>query len=258
MNRDLRYLRVGAMSAGVSWHLRDRLVLSLENFYKGYDDVPLSLADGIPLSCKGNDYGVVGNEALVSSAEGRAYGVEAMARWQIPGRVNIVGSVTLYRSEYRSDGSSPWIASAWDNRFVVNVSGTYDLPRNWSIGAKLSAVGGAPYTPYDADKSSLVEAWDAQGRPYYDYARYNAERLDAFAQIDLRIDKIFYFKGCMLGFYIDLQNVTVSKLRQPDVLMSTGEILNPEAPVSEQRYKMKKLRQESGTLLPSIGITVEF
>ena len=60
------------------------------------------------------------------------------------------------------------------------------------------------------------------------------------------------------GFYIDLQNVTVSKLRQPDVLMSTGEILNPEAPVSEQRYKMKKLRQESGTLLPSIGITVEF
>ena len=258
VNRDLRYLRVGAVSAGVSWHLRDRLVLSLENFYKGYDDVPLSLADGIPLSCKGNDYGVVGNEALVSSAEGRAYGVEAMARWQIPGRVNIVGSVTLYRSEYRSDGSSPWIASAWDNRFVVNVSGTYDLPRNWSIGAKLSAVGGAPYTPYDADKSSLVEAWDAQGRPYYDYARYNAERLDAFAQIDLRIDKTFYFHRCMLGIYIDLQNVTVSKLRQPDVLMSTGEILNPEAPVSEQRYKMKKLRQESGTLLPSIGITVEF
>lgn len=118
--------------------------------------------------------------------------------------------------------------------------------------------GRGPYTPYDADKSSLVEAWDAQGRPYYDYARYNAERLDAFAQLDLRIDKIFYFKGCMLGFYIDLQNVTVSKLRQPDVLMSTGEILNPEASVSEQRYKMKKLRQESGTLLPSIGITVEF
>ena len=133
---------------------------------------------------------------------------------------------------------------------MVNVSGTYDLPRNWSIGAKLSAVGGAPFTPYDADKSSLVEAWDAQGRPYYDYARYNAERLDAFAQLDLRIDKIFYFKGCMLGFYIDLQNVTVSKLRQPDVLMSTGEILNPEAPVSEQRYRMKSLRQESGTLLP--------
>jgi len=230
----------------------------VEGFWKGYGDVPLSLADGIPLSCKGNDYGVVGNEALRSSAEGRAYGVEAMARWQIPGRVNVVGSVTLFRSEYRSDGASPWVASAWDNRFVANVSGTYDLPRGWSVGAKLSAVGGAPYTPYDLDKSSLVEAWNAQGRPYYDYSRYNEGRLDAFAQLDLRIDKVFYFRGCMLGLYIDLQNVTVSKLRQPDVAMSTGEIVNPEAPASEQRYRMKFLRQESGTLLPSIGVTVEF
>lgn len=258
VNESLRYMRVAEVSGGVEWQLRDRLVVSAEGFFKGYGDVPTSVADGIPLTCKGADYGVVGNEALRSTARGRAYGVEAMARWQIPGRVNIVGSVTLYRSEYRSDAAAPWIASAWDNRFVANVSGTYDLPRNWSIGMKLSAVGGAPYTPYDADKSSLVEAWDAQGRPYYDYTRYNAERLDAFAQLDLRIDKIFYFRRCMLGFYIDLQNVTVSKLRQPDVLMSTGEILNPEAPVSEQRYKMKELRQESGTLLPTLGVTVEF
>ena len=119
-------------------------------------------------------------------------------------------------------------------------------------------MGGAPYTPYDADKSALKEAWDAQGRPYYDYDRYNAERLDAFAQLDLHIDKIFYFRRCMLGIYIDLQNISVSKLRQPDVLMSTGVVANPEAPLSEQRYIMKHLAQESGTLLPTLGVTVEF
>ena len=79
-----------------------------------------------------------------------------------------------------------------------------------------------PYTPYDLDKSSLVTAWDAQGRPYYNYDRYNTERLDAFAQLDVRLDKVFYFKRCMLGFYIDLQNVTVSKYRSPEVWMSTG------------------------------------
>ena len=87
-----------------------------------------------------------------------------MARWQIPGRVNLVGSVTLFRSEYRADAASEYIVSAWDSRFVANLSGTYDLPRNWSVGARLSAVGGTPYTPYDVEKSSLVEAWDAQGR----------------------------------------------------------------------------------------------
>ena len=117
---------------------------------------------------------------------------------------------------------------------------------------------GAPYTPYDLDKSSLVGAWDVQGRPYYDYARYNTGRLDAFAQLDVRLDKVFYFRRCMLGFYIDLQNVTVSKYRSPDVVMSTGEIENPEAPASEQRYRMKTLEQVSGTLLPTLGVTVEF
>ena len=258
VNESLDYMRVGIFSAGIDWRLRDRLIVSVEGFYKRYGDVPLSVADGIPLSCKGNDYGVVGNEELVSSAQGRAYGVEAMARWQIPGRVSVVGSVTVFCSEYRNDRSAPWIASAWDNRFVVNVSGTYDLPRHWSVGAKLSAVGGAPYTPYDEEKSSLVEAWDAQGRPYYDYSRYNAGRLDAFAQLDVRIDKVFYFRRCMLGLYIDLQNVAGGKLRQPDVLMSTGEIENPSAPASEQRYRMKRLEQVSGTLLPSLGVTVEF
>ena len=258
VNKSLHYMRVGAFSAGVGWRLRDRLIVSVEGFYKLYGDIPLSVADGIPLSCKGNDYGVVGNEELRSSAEGRSYGVEAMARWQIPGKVNLVGSVTLFRSEYRRDSAAPYIVSAWDSRFVVNLSGTYDLPRSWSVGARLSAVGGTPYTPYDVGKSSLVEAWDAQGRPYYDYARYNDGRLDAFAQLDLRIDKTFYFRHCMLGLYIDLQNVTGSKLRQPDVLMSTGVVENPEAPAAEQRYRMKYIRQESGTLIPTLGITVEF
>ena len=160
-----------------------------------------------------------------------------------------------------TDGSgscAEYIASAWDNRFIANVSGTYELPRNWSIGAKLSAIGGSPFTPYDEDKSSLVEAWDVQGRPYYDYTRYNTGRLDAFAQLDVRVDKNYYFKGWRLGIYLDLQNVTKSVLRQPDVLMSTGVVENPEAPLAEQRYKMKYIKQESGTLLPTIGLTVEF
>ena len=258
VNRSLDYLRVGMLCAGADWRRGERLIVSVEGFYKSYGRVPLSVGDGIPLSCKGDDYGTVGAEALTSTARGRAYGVETMARWQIPGRLNVVGSVTLYRSEYRHGAEGEWIASAWDNRFVANVSGTYDFPRNWSLGAKLSAIGGAPYTPYDLGKSSLVEAWDAQGRPYYDYARYNAGRLDAYAQLDVRLDKTFYFRHCMLGFYIDLQNVTVSKYRSPDVVMSTGEVENPDAPASEQRYRMKRLEQVSGTLLPTLGVTVEF
>ena len=257
VNRGLRYMQVFAASAGADWRLRDRLIVSLEGFWKGYDRIPLSLADGIPLVCKGDDYGTVGAEPLASTAEGHAYGVELTARWQIPGKVNLVGSATLFRSEYRN-GTGAYVPSAWDNRYVVNLSGTYDLPRAWSVGARLSWIGGAPYTPYDEMKSSLVTAWDAQGRPYYDYARYNTERLSAFGQLDLRVDKTFYFHRCMLGIYIDLQNVTASRLDLPDVLMSTGVVANPAAPADEQRYRMKTIGQSSGTLIPTLGMTVEF
>ena len=254
----LRYMQVSQGSVGLNWRKGDTFEVSVEGFYKDYDKIPLSVADGIPLTCKGNDYGVIGNELLTSTAQGRSYGAELLLKWLVAKKLNLASSFTLFKSEYRTDKESEYIASAWDNRFIFNLRGTYNLPRHWSVGMKVSCIGGAPYTPYDADKSSLVTAWNAQGKPYYDYTRYNEERLPAFTQVDIRIDKTFYLKRCMLGFYIDLQNIAGSKLKQADVLMSTEVIKNPDAPIAEQRYVMKSLKQESGTLLPTLGITFEY
>lgn len=254
----LRYMQVSQGSIGINWRKGDTFEVSLEGFYKDYDKIPLSVADDIPLTCKGNDYGVIGNELLTSTAQGRSYGAELLLKWLIAKKLNLASSFTLFKSEYRNNKESEYIASAWDNRFIFNLRGTYNLPRHWSVGMKVSCIGGAPYTPYDADKSSLVTAWNAQGKPYYDYTRYNEERLPAFTQVDIRIDKTFYLKRCMLGFYIDLQNIAGSKLKQADVLMSTGVIKNPDAPIAGQRYVMKSVKQESGTLLPTLGITFEY
>lgn len=258
VNKYLRYMSVSQESLGLSWHPGNTFELSAEVFYKQYDKIPFSIADGIPLACKGNDYGVIGNEALSSTAQGRAYGIEILMKWLIAKKLNLASSFTLFKSEYRNNKQSEYIASAWDNRYIFNMSGTYNFPHNWSLGMKISCIGGAPYTPYDVEKSSLVTAWNAQGRPYYDYTKYNTGRLPAFGQLDVRVDKTFYLKRCMLGFYIDLQNVTNSKFKQPDILMSTGVIENPSAPMAEQRYKMKYITQKSGTLMPTLGITFEY
>ena len=258
VNKYLRYMSVSQESLGLSWHPGNTFELSAEGFYKQYDKIPFSIADGIPLACKGNDYGVIGNEALSSTAQGRAYGIEILMKWLIAKKLNLASSFTLFKSEYRNNKQSEYIASAWDNRYIFNMSGTYNFPHNWSLGMKISCIGGAPYTPYDVEKSSLVTAWNAQGRPYYDYTKYNTGRLPAFGQLDVRVDKTFYLKRCMLGFYIDLQNVTNSKFKQPDILMSTGVIENPSAPMAEQRYKMKYITQKSGTLMPTLGITFEY
>ena len=173
VNKYLRYMSVSQESLGLSWHPGNTFELSAEGFYKQYDKIPFSIADGIPLACKGNDYGVIGNEALSSTAQGRAYGIEILMKWLIAKKLNLASSFTLFKSEYRNNKQSEYIASAWDNRYIFNMSGTYNFPHNWSLGMKISCIGGAPYTPYDVEKSSLVTAWNAQGRPYYDYTKYN-------------------------------------------------------------------------------------
>lgn len=76
----LRYMQVSQGSVGLNWRKGDTFEVSVEGFYKDYDKIPLSVADGIPLTCKGNDYGVIGNELLTSTAQGRSYGAELLLK----------------------------------------------------------------------------------------------------------------------------------------------------------------------------------
>ena len=140
VNKYLRYMSVSQESLGLSWHPGNTFELSAEGFYKQYDKIPFSIADGIPLACKGNDYGVIGNEALSSTAQGRAYGIEILMKWLIAKKLNLASSFTLFKSEYRNNKQSEYIASAWDNRYIFNMSGTYNFPHNWSLGMKISCI----------------------------------------------------------------------------------------------------------------------
>ncbi|MGL5789356.1 MAG: TonB-dependent receptor, partial [Bacteroidales bacterium] len=80
--------------------------------------------------------------------------------------------------------------------------------------------------------------------------------LKTFNQLDLRVDKFFFFRKLMFGVYVDLQNALNTKYRDPDALLSTGIIENPDAPLDQQRYRMKTIRQESGTIVPTLGISL--
>lgn len=108
----LRYMQVSQGSVGLNWRKGDTFEVSVEGFYKDYDKIPLSVADGIPLTCKGNDYGVIGNELLTSTAQGRSYGAELLLKWLVAKKLNLASSFTLFKSEYRTDKESEYIASA--------------------------------------------------------------------------------------------------------------------------------------------------
>ena len=252
----LKYVRSDQAVVGMEYYINKWARVTVEGFYKRYTHSPLSLVDSIPLACKGTDYGVSGNEAAASTARGRAYGVEVMWRWFGMGRFSALASYTWYRSQFEDPATGRYIPSAWDYRHLFTLSGSYKLPKNWDIGLKFRLMGGAPYTPYDEYVSSLVPAWDATARPYYDYDRYNTGRLKTFYEADIRVDKSFYFKGVMLGFYIDLQNVLNFKYDNPPLLISTGESYVDDT--GKERYHMKYIAQQSGVILPTLGITVEF
>lgn len=258
INQEIDYLRSDQATVGVEYRPSYRSRITVEGFYKRYTQGLMSVADSIPIASRGNDYGVYGAEALVSNAVGHSYGMEVMGRISATNKLDLIAAYTFVRSEYQMPQSDAWVPSSWDNRHLLTLTAGYELPRNWRVGGKFRAVGGAPYTPWDVEKSSLVEAWDATGKPYYDYTQFNTERLGLFTQLDVRVDKTFYWNTVMLGFYFDLQNALNGRYNESNILMSTGQIINPEAPRHQQRYAMKEIERSIGTLLPSVGVMVRF
>ncbi len=254
----LKYIQADHLVAGIDYRRNDKSKISLEGFYKMYNYYPFSLRDSVSLASKGADFGVVGNEGVIPVSKGNSWGVELYYREKLSRVFDVSVSYTWVRSTFE-DKHGDFIPSAWDNRNIVNITSLASLKKNWDIGIKWRFIGGAPYTPYDEARSSLIEAWDATGQGYIDYDLYNTERLKVFHQLDLRVDKQYFFKKWSLNLYLDIQNLYNFKAQQPDVLVQVRDangqpVINAQDPT---RYELKYLPSESGTILPTVGIIVE-
>jgi len=254
----IRYIQADHIVAGIDYRRNDQSKITLEGFFKYYNYYPFSLRDSVSLASKGADFGVAGDEGVIPVSKGKAWGAELYFREKLTRNIDATVSYTWVRSSFE-DKLGEFIPSAWDNRNILNVSALASLKRNWDIGVKWRFVGGAPYTPYDVGRSSLIEAWDAKGRGYLDYNEYNTERLQVFHQLDLRVDKEYFFKKWSLNLYLDIQNLYNFKAQQPDELLQERDangqaLINPDDPA---RYVLKYIPSESGTVLPTIGIIVE-
>lgn len=254
-----KYIRAEHIVAGFEFLPSENIQITLEGFNKKYFHYPFSVSDSVPLSSKSADYGIFGDEELVSTSKGRAYGLELLVRVKELKKTNLVLSYTFVRSEFRGN-ESRWIPSSWDNRHLVNLTATKRFSRNWDLGLKWRFVGGAPYTPFDINRSSIIAAWDAQGRGYTDYSRFNSLRLKPFHQLDIRIDKQYFFSGWSLMLYADVQNVYNHQADQPPILVreSNQAGLPVIDPADASRYILKYIDGNAATVLPTIGIIVEF
>jgi outer membrane receptor for ferrienterochelin and colicin len=262
-NNDLKYIGVNHLIGGLEYKPYVESRVAIEGFYKEYDHYPFSVLDSISIANKGGEFGAIGDEAVTSDGKGRAYGMEISGRVTFPNQIDAIFAYTFVRSEFE-DYYGKMIPSSWDSRHIFTGTMTKSFKKGWQIGGKLRYLGGLPYTPFDMEKSALVSAWNTQGRPFPDYSQYNANRLDPFVQLDLRIDKQYNFKNFALLLYLDVQNALNYQAKDQDIILIETDaggnriIVNPEAPESEQKYQLKRVENTSGTLLPSIGIVLDF
>jgi hypothetical protein len=266
VNRDngITYISADHIVTGIDYSPDEKSKISIEGFFKYYRNYPFSVTDSVALASKGADFGTYGDEALIPVAEGRTYGLEVYGRSLDLRGFNVIFSYTLVWSEFKNTGlkstDSKYIPTSWDNRHLFNLTATRNFKNNWDIGFKWRYVGAAPYTPYDKEKSAIQEAWDATGTAYLDYSKFNTLRLKPFHQLDVRVDKQYYFNKWSLMFYIDIQNLYNFKAYEPDRLVRES-IVNPEVndDAGDGFYRLVPVSSEgSGTILPTIGIMIEF
>lgn len=256
----LKYIKADHFVLGFEFLPKQNAKVSLEGFYKKYSDYPFSLLDSVSLASKGANYGAIGDEPVTSTSKGRAYGVELYYRDANLFKFNVILSYTFVRSEF-TNYEGRYIPSSWDNKHLLTVTVGRKFKYNWEIGVKWRFVGGAPYTPWDENKSSLIEAWDARQRGYLDYDEFNSLRLKSFNQLDLRIDKGFYFKKWSFMVYLDIQNILNFKAQQEDYLVNTqpdGSVVKYTDQEGKERYLLRNIPNSTGTILPSVGIMFDF
>ena len=253
------YIENNQISTGLEYRPTKYSKISLESFYKKYDKYPFLLDKNISLANLGADFGVIGNEAANSTSSGKSYGIELMMQQKLSNKIYGILSYTYVRSEFK-DSNNKYVPSSWDNKHIFNIVVGKKLAKNWEVGAKFRLLGGAPYTPYDVELSSTKEIWDVSQQGINDWSRLNTERNTTSHSLDLRVDKKWYFDKWYLNAYLDIQNAYGAKIETQSFLdvVRDGNGNPVENTTDNQRYQTYSIENESGNVLPSIGIMIGF
>ena len=206
VNRDNNYLQSDHLVSGLEFIPRPQTRVTVEGFYKKYNDYPVSALTGISLANQGGDFGAIGNEKTVSVGEGQSYGLEFFFQQKLAKNIFGVVSYTWFNSQFSGiDGVLK--PSSWDSRHLISAQLGRKFKRGWEMGLKWLYQGGAPYTPFDLAASQ--QNYFLLGVGTLDFNRLNTERLPAFRRFDFRLDKKWNYNKWTLDVFIDVQNAFV-------------------------------------------------
>lgn len=255
---NLKYIRAAHIVAGAAYNTKNNLRISLEAYYKKYTQYPFSTQKQISLANLGADFGVIGNEPVTSTSDGRTYGIELLAQQKLfKGFYGII-AYTIGYSQFK-EVNQQYAPSSWDARHIISLTAGKKFKKNWEFGTRWRFSSGLPFTPYNEQLTALIPVWNINNSPVLDYTQLNDQRTKPFHALDTRVDKKWFFKRWSLNLFLDIQNIYGFKTKSQDILNVARDnnnqpIIDPNDPT---RYLLKKIPNEQGTTLPTIGIIVE-
>ncbi|MFM7016826.1 MAG: TonB-dependent receptor, partial [Bacteroidota bacterium] len=258
-NTNIPYIRNQQAVAGLEYTNDHNIRITLEGYYKIYENYPFNLIDSISIANQGSDFGVVGNVPVDANSKGRAYGVELLVQQKLYKNFYALMAYTYGVSEF-TNGDDKYVASGSDFRHTLSLTAGKIFNKNWEAGIKYRMSSGAPYTPNNYAASALISNWNVTGQAIRDYSLINTGRTNTFSQLDIRVDKKYFFKKSALNFYLDIQNFLNQKTYFNPYLTVVRDLNGqPEIdPNNANSYKLKELPNSSGTVVPTIGVIVEF
>jgi len=249
INQDVQYTLSDHVVLGLQHYFGPSSSISLEGFYKRYDDYPVSVQDGVSLANKGADFEVLGSEAIETVGRGRSYGAELQFQQKLSNNFYGIFAYTWFYSEFTGFDRDVFLPSVWDSRHLISFTGGYKFNRNWELSARYRFAGETPFVPTNLD-ATLANYPEV----ILDYSRLGEENLDIFSQLDIRIDKKWNFKDLSLNVFVEAQNILGQPIPQPPEYGlnrdENGSIIEPQSLV--------EIESDTGQIIPSIGVVVDF
>ena len=252
VNKDAEYIRSDHYVIGVEYLPTKSTKLSIEGFFKQYNDYPVSVRDSVSLANLGGDFSVLGNEDIQSVGLGRTYGVEFLAQQKLAKNFYGILAVTLFQSEFTGFDTDEYIPSAWNQTILTTFTGGYKFgkKKNWEISLRVRYGGRTPYAP--VDQEATLANYPAIIK---DFDRLGDVQLDAFNQTDIRLDKKWSFDKWALDIFFEVQNLLAqAQPSEPSYTLGKLEDGTLITPLELQQLPMV----DTGSILPSIGIVIDF
>jgi len=241
-NRNLDFIRAVHYVTGYTLTLAEDSYIKLEGYFKDISKAPVETTPSTFsfLNAGANFGSAFGEDSMVSKGLGRTYGAELSFIKNFTEGYYITAALSFVRQEFKaSDGEWRW--GAFDNRFILNLLAGYEwvLSNNITIefSGKYTFAGGAPYIPYDVERSKL------ENDGCRDYSRAYSVRKPNYSRLDFKTDFRLNFNGWSLISFVSVQN-----------LLNTDNVLKYSWDKTEQRVKEK---YQQG-IYPMGGIKIEF